>query len=405
METKNKLDLDKNGILVDAMKYRSMIGALMYLTSNRPNIVHATCLCARYHANATRSCKVTFKRTSWTQFLGEKLVGWSSKKQDCTALSTAEAEYVSLSDLLCLSHLDADTENYFSILNDDEADNTKPPLFADTFGNNDGDDSETLGPVTPAEEVADSGHSSTLSSLVKHKSLRVLQLWERIVIRDVHGLMDNEGIHNFVQPNAGGGDASISYGDGLAVPGVRVSPEEATIQTFNAENGNDESNQIVQRVPRTESTPGKAMFNVITATKKTIMLVIVRNQEFVMQTDGNSEIVSSYDAKAVSEVNVSSKVHDQISHAKHKTIIHTSDDDQIDSNIIFDDPFVENNDSLHSIDVENYAEAMTHPKPALHPIDVENYDASLNIILISSDDENDDEDEAEKDVAVSYRIE
>ncbi|GJR37161.1 retrovirus-related pol polyprotein from transposon TNT 1-94 [Tanacetum coccineum] len=28
---------------------------------------------------------------------GEKLVGWSSKKQDCTALSTAEAEYVSLS--------------------------------------------------------------------------------------------------------------------------------------------------------------------------------------------------------------------------------------------------------------------------------------------------------------------
>nr|GEU95225.1 retrovirus-related Pol polyprotein from transposon TNT 1-94 [Tanacetum cinerariifolium] len=30
------------------------------------------------------------------QFLGEKLMSWSSKKQDCTALSTAEAEYVSL---------------------------------------------------------------------------------------------------------------------------------------------------------------------------------------------------------------------------------------------------------------------------------------------------------------------
>ena len=29
--------------------------------------------------------------------MGEKLVSWSSKKQDCTALSTAEAEYVSLS--------------------------------------------------------------------------------------------------------------------------------------------------------------------------------------------------------------------------------------------------------------------------------------------------------------------
>ncbi|GKA42680.1 retrovirus-related pol polyprotein from transposon TNT 1-94, partial [Tanacetum coccineum] len=36
-------------------------------------------------------------RACGAQFLGEKLVSWSSKKQDCTALSTAEAEYVSLS--------------------------------------------------------------------------------------------------------------------------------------------------------------------------------------------------------------------------------------------------------------------------------------------------------------------
>ncbi|GJV46202.1 ubiquitin-conjugating enzyme E2-17 kDa [Tanacetum coccineum] len=41
---------------------------------------------------------------------------------------------------------------------------------------------------------------------------------------------------------------------------------------------------------------------------------------------------------------------------------------------------------------------------SLHPIDVENYDASPNIILISSDDDNDDKDEAKKDVAASYRI-
>nr|GFD24346.1 copia protein [Tanacetum cinerariifolium] len=42
-------------------------------------------------------CKDTIKSTSGgDQFLGEKLVSWSSKKQDCTALSTAEAEYVSL---------------------------------------------------------------------------------------------------------------------------------------------------------------------------------------------------------------------------------------------------------------------------------------------------------------------
>ncbi|GKF51966.1 hypothetical protein Tco_0148433 [Tanacetum coccineum] len=43
-------------------------------------------------------CRDSFKSTSGgTQFLGEKLVGWSSKKQDCTTLSTAKAEYVSLS--------------------------------------------------------------------------------------------------------------------------------------------------------------------------------------------------------------------------------------------------------------------------------------------------------------------
>nr|GEU36258.1 hypothetical protein [Tanacetum cinerariifolium] len=138
MEIKDKLDLDQNGTPVDATKYCSMIGAFMYLTSSRPDIVHATCLCARYQDKPTEKhlkevkrifcylrgtvntglwytkdsgfelieysdadyagCKDTFKSTSdGAQFIGEKLVSWSSKKQDCTALSTAKAEYVSLS--------------------------------------------------------------------------------------------------------------------------------------------------------------------------------------------------------------------------------------------------------------------------------------------------------------------
>ncbi|GKE73311.1 hypothetical protein Tco_1535352, partial [Tanacetum coccineum] len=43
-------------------------------------------------------CKDTFKSTTGgAQFLGEKLVSWSSKKQDCTTQSTVEAEYVYLS--------------------------------------------------------------------------------------------------------------------------------------------------------------------------------------------------------------------------------------------------------------------------------------------------------------------
>ncbi|GJY73793.1 hypothetical protein Tco_0478224 [Tanacetum coccineum] len=49
-----------------------------------------------------------------------------------------------------------------------------------------------------------------------------------------------------------------------------------------------------------------------------------------------------------------------------------------------------------SIDTsKDIMKAQTHPNYALHPIDVENYDAS----------HSDDEDEAEKDVAASYRIE
>nr|GFD08651.1 hypothetical protein [Tanacetum cinerariifolium] len=74
MEIKDKLDLDQNGTLVNATKYSSMIGALMYLTSSRPDIVHATCLCARYQDADYAGCKDSFKSTSGgAQFLGEKL--------------------------------------------------------------------------------------------------------------------------------------------------------------------------------------------------------------------------------------------------------------------------------------------------------------------------------------------
>nr|GFA16989.1 retrovirus-related Pol polyprotein from transposon TNT 1-94 [Tanacetum cinerariifolium] len=47
------------------------------------------------HAGCLDSCKST---SGGIQFLGgNKLVSWSSKKQDCTSMSSAEAEYVSLS--------------------------------------------------------------------------------------------------------------------------------------------------------------------------------------------------------------------------------------------------------------------------------------------------------------------
>ncbi|GJR96986.1 retrovirus-related pol polyprotein from transposon TNT 1-94 [Tanacetum coccineum] len=136
---KKHLDADLSGTPVDQTKYRSMVRALMYLTANRLEIVHATCYCARYQAKPTekhltafkwifRYLKNTINMGLWylkdtgfeltafsdsdhagcldsrkstsggIQFLGaDKLVSWSSKKQDCSSMSSAEAEYVSLS--------------------------------------------------------------------------------------------------------------------------------------------------------------------------------------------------------------------------------------------------------------------------------------------------------------------
>ncbi|GJW07483.1 retrovirus-related pol polyprotein from transposon TNT 1-94 [Tanacetum coccineum] len=109
MATKH-LDVDLSGTLVDQMKYCSMVGALMYLTASRPDIVHATCYCARYQARPTekhltvvkrifRYLKNTINIGLWypKDISGDKLVSWSSKKQDCTLMSSLEAEYVSLS--------------------------------------------------------------------------------------------------------------------------------------------------------------------------------------------------------------------------------------------------------------------------------------------------------------------
>ncbi|GKF79499.1 retrovirus-related pol polyprotein from transposon TNT 1-94, partial [Tanacetum coccineum] len=82
MATK-RLDADLQGTLTDQTTYHRMIGGLMYLTAGRPDIAFGTDVCA---------CT-----PGGLQVLGGKLVSWSLKKQDCTVMSTAEAEYVSLS--------------------------------------------------------------------------------------------------------------------------------------------------------------------------------------------------------------------------------------------------------------------------------------------------------------------
>ncbi|GKC18038.1 retrovirus-related pol polyprotein from transposon TNT 1-94 [Tanacetum coccineum] len=49
-----KLDEDLLGIPVDQTRFRGMVGSLMYLTSSRPDLVFAVCMCARYQAKPTK---------------------------------------------------------------------------------------------------------------------------------------------------------------------------------------------------------------------------------------------------------------------------------------------------------------------------------------------------------------
>jgi len=49
------MDADAVGKRVGQAKYRGLIGSLLYLTTSRPNIMFAVCLCARYQGNPKES--------------------------------------------------------------------------------------------------------------------------------------------------------------------------------------------------------------------------------------------------------------------------------------------------------------------------------------------------------------
>ncbi|GJS03309.1 retrovirus-related pol polyprotein from transposon TNT 1-94 [Tanacetum coccineum] len=85
MVEKSKLDEDLLGKPVDATLYHGMIGSLMYLTSTYADADHVGCQDTRRSTLGS------------AQFLGDKLVSWSSKKQKSTAISSTEAEYIALS--------------------------------------------------------------------------------------------------------------------------------------------------------------------------------------------------------------------------------------------------------------------------------------------------------------------
>nr|GEX85886.1 hypothetical protein [Tanacetum cinerariifolium] len=138
MVEKSKLDEDKEWKAVDLLHYHSMIVTLLYLTASRPDLQFAICMCARYQARPTEKhihavkrifrylrgtvhrvlwypkdspialttfadadhagCQDTRRSTSGSvQFLGERLISWSSKRQKSAAISSMKAEYIALS--------------------------------------------------------------------------------------------------------------------------------------------------------------------------------------------------------------------------------------------------------------------------------------------------------------------
>ncbi|GJV30538.1 hypothetical protein Tco_1386986 [Tanacetum coccineum] len=101
MVERTKLDEDLSGIPVDQTQYRSMIGSLMYLTASRPDLFDVAIMLDINLSPLKSTLKQLNGTSGSAQFLGDKLVSWSSKKQTSMPISSTEAEYIAMSALCC----------------------------------------------------------------------------------------------------------------------------------------------------------------------------------------------------------------------------------------------------------------------------------------------------------------
>ncbi|GJU48490.1 retrovirus-related pol polyprotein from transposon TNT 1-94 [Tanacetum coccineum] len=98
MVEKSKLDEDLQGKAVDPTRYRGMIGTLMYLTSSRPDLVFAVCMCARYQAKPTEKHLHAIKRI-FRYLRGTINMGMWYSKDSCIALTAfADDEHAGCQD-------------------------------------------------------------------------------------------------------------------------------------------------------------------------------------------------------------------------------------------------------------------------------------------------------------------
>ncbi|GJV39904.1 retrovirus-related pol polyprotein from transposon TNT 1-94 [Tanacetum coccineum] len=93
-----KLVEDLKGIPVDQTRFKGMVGSLMYLTTSRPDLVFAVCMCARYQAKPTKKHLEAIKRVFW-YLRGTIHIGLWYPKDNAMALTAyADADHAGCQD-------------------------------------------------------------------------------------------------------------------------------------------------------------------------------------------------------------------------------------------------------------------------------------------------------------------
>ncbi|GJU04539.1 retrovirus-related pol polyprotein from transposon TNT 1-94 [Tanacetum coccineum] len=93
-----EVDADLQGKLVDATHYHGMIGSLMYLTSNRLDLIYTLCLCARYQAKPTKKHLNAVKRI-FRYLKGTINMGlWYSKDTGMSLTAYSDADHAGCHD-------------------------------------------------------------------------------------------------------------------------------------------------------------------------------------------------------------------------------------------------------------------------------------------------------------------